>query len=96
MIYTFSQANYSSTQFSQYLKTAAKNDAILLWQDGVLLGLIQTQHFHLTQAPCYALLNDVEARGLTQQLTEKLPELKLITFAELVRLTEQHYPQLAL
>ena len=37
MLYTFSQAHYSETDIQRYLTDITENDAVVLWQDGVLL-----------------------------------------------------------
>ena len=38
MLYTFSQAHYSEIEFQRYLTEITENDAVVLWQDGVLLA----------------------------------------------------------
>ena len=37
MLYTFSQAHYSETDIQRYLTDITENDAVVLWQDVVLL-----------------------------------------------------------
>ena len=37
MLYTFSQAHYSEADLQRYLTSITENDAVVLWQDGVLL-----------------------------------------------------------
>ena len=39
MLYTFSQAHYSETDLQRYLTDITENDAVVLWQDGVLLAV---------------------------------------------------------
>ena len=39
MLYTFSQAHYSETDLQRYLTEITENDAVVLWQDGVLLAV---------------------------------------------------------
>lgn len=39
MLYTFSQAHYSETELQRYLTEITENDAVVLWQDGVLLAV---------------------------------------------------------
>ena len=43
MLYTFSQAHYSETELQRYLTETTENDAVVLWQDGVL-NLLDGQH----------------------------------------------------
>ena len=64
MLYTFSQAHYSETELQRYLTEITENDAVVLWQDGVLL----------------AVNNQVRS----------------ISLADLVDLTAQYSPQIAL
>ena len=39
MLYTFSQAHYAETELHRYLTEITENDAVVLWQDGVLLAV---------------------------------------------------------
>ena len=39
MLYTFSQAHYSEIELQRYLTEITENDAVVLWQDGVLLAV---------------------------------------------------------
>ena len=39
MLYTFSQTHYSETGLQRYLTEITENDAVVLWQDGVLLAV---------------------------------------------------------
>ena len=38
MLYTFSQAHYSETELQRYLTEITENDAVVLWQDGRVVG----------------------------------------------------------
>lgn len=89
MLYTFAQADYSEAQLAGYLQHLTPQDAVVLWQDGVLLALKYPQ---LCQN-CYLLDIDVQARQLTDRLPSKE---RLISLEELVKLTEQYAPQLCL
>lgn len=95
MLYTFSQPNYGLNELTQYMQNMQANDALLLWQDGVLLAVKYPELLQQSQATCYALLADVQARHL-QQPFSAMPNLQLISFEQLVDLTEQYFPQLAL
>lgn len=72
-------------------------DAVLLWQDGVLIGLKNDSQENaiLTQlkqrtSHIYVLYNDLVARGLIDFID---PNLQVIHFPELVALTQRFYPQ---
>ena len=61
MLYTFSQAHYSQTELEHYLLNATAQDAVVLWQDGVLLALKQADMLARCHASCFALENDILA-----------------------------------
>ncbi|PJG84469.1 DsrH/TusB family sulfur relay protein [Conservatibacter flavescens] len=88
MLYTFSRSDYSLDELERYLANAGINDAIVLWQNGVLLALKYPNLFE----GCFALQQDIEARGL-QAMNLKV---QLISLTDLVGLTERYFPQLAL
>ncbi|MGQ0287463.1 DsrH/TusB family sulfur relay protein [Pasteurellaceae bacterium 22721_9_1] len=91
MLYTFSQANYADAELNRYLQQITANDAVVLWQNAVLLPLKYPQLFQQLTANCYAVEVDLQARNLTMPAT-----IQPISLAELVKLTEQYHPQLAL
>ena len=39
MLYTFSQADYPQRELEGYFANITENDAVVLWQDGVLLAI---------------------------------------------------------
>ncbi|EFX92776.1 sulfur transfer complex subunit TusB [Actinobacillus ureae] len=88
MLYTLSKAQYDLNELTPILAQITENDALVLWQDGVLLAVKYPQLFtkisHL-----FILTNDIEARGLS-------PLFKSITLTEFVKITETFYPQVAL
>jgi sulfur relay protein TusB/DsrH len=94
MLHTLSHtSNYIDTQ--NLLNTIDEQDAILLWQNGVTIGVKNNPLIELLlnkSIPILALITDVEARGLKPIL---MPQIKLIDMAECVKLTAQYYPQLA-
>ena len=95
MLYTFSQAHYSQTELEQYLLNATAQDAVVLWQDGVLLALKQADVFVRCHASCFALENDILARNLTALLPNDA-KVRSISLADFVPLSEQYFPQIAL
>ncbi|WGE58829.1 sulfurtransferase complex subunit TusB [Actinobacillus equuli] len=88
MLYTFSKAQYELSELNQILTQITENDAVILWQDGVLLAVKYPQLFakisHL-----FVLANDLEAGGLNTKF-------KSISLSEFVNITETFHPQVAL
>lgn len=90
MLYTFSKAHYATQELQALLTQVSENDAIVLWQDGVLQAVKNPQFF--ANQRIFALDNDVQARGLNHYIPEYIQR---ISFDEFVSLTEQFYPQIA-
>ncbi|OOH90259.1 hypothetical protein BMT54_04995 [Pasteurellaceae bacterium 15-036681] len=85
MLYTFAKAQYDLEELKLNLAQIGEQDAILLWQDGVLLmqkypTLFQDKHIYLLES-------DVVARGLN------LPNT--ISLSEFASLTERYFPQVS-
>ena len=95
MLYTFSQADYDQQTLEIYLRNANATDAIVLWQDGVLLALKQADVLVRCHASCFALENDILARNLTALLPNDA-KVRSISLADFVALSEQYFPQIAL
>ncbi len=94
MLYTFSQAHYSETDLQRYLTDITENDAVVLWQDGVLLVVKYGEMFTQCKGQCFVLEQDVLARNLTALLSNN--QVRSISLADLVDLTAQYSPQIAL
>ena len=92
MLYTFSQAHDSETELQRYLTETTENDAVVLWQDGVLLD---GEMFTQCKGQCFVLEQDVLARNLTALLPEN-NKVRSISLTDLVDLTAQYSPQIAL
>ena len=95
MLYTFSQADYDQQTLEIYVRNANATDAIVLWQDGVLLAIKQADVLACCQAPCFVLENDLLARNLTALLPENA-KVRSISLADFVAISEQYSPQIAL
>ena len=95
MLYTFSQADYDQQTLEIYLRNANATDAIVLWQDGVLLAIKQADVLARCQAPCFVFENDLLARNLTALLPENA-KVRSISLADFVAISEQYSPQIAL
>ena len=94
MLYTFSQAHYSETDLQRYLTETTENDAVGLWQDGVLLAVKYGEMFTQCKGQCFMLEQDVLARNLTALLPNN--KVRSISLTDLVDLTVQYSPQIAL
>ena len=94
MLYTFSQAHYSETDLQRYLTDITENDAVVLWQDGVLLVVKYGEMFTQCKGQCFMFEQDVLARNLTALLSNN--KVRSISLADLVDLTAQYSPQIAL
>ena len=95
MLFTFSRADYPLTELEGYLAYATKQDAVVLWQDAVLLAIKYPALFSLCQANCYALDIDLQARDLAELLSEQT-KVRSISMPFLVQLTEAYFPQFEL
>ena len=94
MLYTFSRTHYSETELQRYLTEITENDAVVLWQDGVLLAVKYGEMFTQCKGQCFVLEQDVLARNLTALLSNN--QVRSISLADLVDLTAQYSPQIAL
>lgn len=88
MLYTLSKSQYDHQDLQAILRQIQANDCVLLWQDGVLQA-VKNPQFFANLPRVVALENDVKARGLNL-------DIPTISLDELVALTEQFYPQVAL
>ncbi|MBE2898793.1 hypothetical protein HPC37_08305 [Pasteurellaceae bacterium 20609_3] len=95
MLYTFSKSHYPEDELARILAHLRADDAVLLWQEGVMLAQTHRTLLISLNIPCYALAQDIKARNLSALFTT-LPAIEPIGLAELVRVSEQFYPQLAL
>ncbi|RKS84487.1 tRNA 2-thiouridine synthesizing protein B [Orbus hercynius] len=70
------------------------NDAVIFWQNGVILTMNNTPILQaiLTKTDhCYALDNDITARGLTSLIDSRV---KIVNMDKVVALTACYYPQM--
>lgn len=95
MLYCFSQYAYDYDEIKAMFSSMTENDAVVLWQDGVLLAIKYPDYFEACKAICFALEQDILARNLTALLPEKT-QVRLISLTDLVELTERYFPQMAL
>ncbi len=95
MLYTFSQADYPYCELESHLANVSAQDAVVLWQDGVLLAIKYPDLFSRCRAACYALDTDLSARGLNAFLSSGI-KVRSISMPFLVQLTERYTPQFEL
>ena len=88
MLYTLSKAQYDKQELSTLLAQLPPTDALLLWQDGVLQAIKNPQLF-ANRENVFALTQDLQARNLTVTV-------ETIYLEQVVRLTEEFYPQVSL
>ena len=88
MLYTLSKAQYDKRELSTLLAQLQPTDALLLWQDGVLQAIKNPQLF-ANRENVFALTQDLQARNLTVTV-------ETIYLEQVVRLTEEFYPQVSL
>ncbi|MDV5140745.1 MULTISPECIES: sulfurtransferase complex subunit TusB [Yersiniaceae] len=92
MLFTLSQSPFQ-TDLPALLRLTGQGDDLLLMQDGVLAGLKGSAALDwLLAAPIslYALKEDVEARGLTAQISDKITLIGYTTFVTLTVKHAQH------
>lgn len=95
MLYTFSQADYPTDELESIFAQITAHDAVVLWQNGVLLAIKHPHLFTQCPAPCVALKQDISARNLTA-LLPKNNKVRLISMMDLVELTERYAPQMGI
>lgn len=88
MLYTLSKAQYDKQELTTLLAQLQPTDALLLWQDGVLQAVKNPQLF-ANRENVFALTQDLQARNLTVTV-------ETIYLEQVVRLTEEFYPQVSL
>lgn len=88
MLYTLSKAQYDKQELTTLLAQLQLTDALLLWQDGVLQAIKNPQLF-ANRENVFALTQDLQARNLTVTV-------ETIYLEQVVRLTEEFYPQVSL
>ena len=68
---------------------------VVLWQDGVLLAVKYGEMFTQCKGQCFMLEQDVLARNFNRTFARK-HQVRSISLADLVDLTAQYSPQIAL
>jgi len=92
-LHTINKSSYAHNALSSCLKVCAKNDGILLLEDGVFgtltsaPGAEELQTLIKQGIKVFALINDIKARGLEEKLA---PNIKPIDYSIFVQLTLDH------
>lgn len=73
------------------LQSVQESDVILLIQDGVIAGVNNALPENITMN-CYALAEDILARGLQDKINPKITQ---INYDQFVELTIKHHPILS-
>ncbi|AWX14943.1 hypothetical protein CEP48_01600 [Mergibacter septicus] len=99
MLYTFAHAHYDQHFLNAILSNITENDALILWQDGVLLALKTPKLFSHLPIRCSILDVDFTARNL-HLLFNRLPLkyqtlFEKISLEQLVEKTEKYSPHFA-
>lgn len=94
MLYTLSHSPWQ-VDIHALLRLVRPGDDLLLMQDGVVAAVKDNGHLATllaSPARVVALQNDVEARGLTAQISSSIDT---ISYTEFVKLTVKHASQMA-
>ncbi|UDG79370.1 Protein TusB [Candidatus Ecksteinia adelgidicola] len=95
MLYTLSHSPYEC-DFPALLRIISTDDTLLLLQNGVLAGLINSSALKLllnsSVKYIYGLKNDLEARGLINYFSEKII---IVGYDHFVKFTEKYHNQIA-
>ncbi|EOW6703849.1 sulfurtransferase complex subunit TusB [Cronobacter malonaticus] len=94
MLYTLSHSPWQ-VDIHALLRLVRPGDDILLMQDGVVAAVKDNGYLATllaSPARVVALQNDVEARGLTAQISSSIDT---ISYTEFVKLTVKHASQMA-
>ncbi len=91
MLFTINKSPFLFGNLESCLRTAPADAPILLYEDGVYAAAAGTRvealtRQALTQHPVYALVADVQARGLARLVAG----VQVIDYAGFVELVEQH------
>lgn len=95
MLYTFAHNTYDIDTLQRYWQSCNASDAALFWQEGIIALLKYAKDLPLTKMPIFILEQDLSARNLSLDHF-KPHSVVMINLPELVKLTENHTPQLAL
>ncbi|MBI6550156.1 sulfurtransferase complex subunit TusB [Xenorhabdus lircayensis] len=94
MLYTVGRSPYHD-DFNAMLGLVSDADDVLLIQNGVLLGISDNHHLAellQTGAGIYALQEDLDARGLVEQISDRV---MVIDYSGFVSLTVKHQQNFA-
>ncbi|NHB94017.1 sulfurtransferase complex subunit TusB [Photorhabdus cinerea] len=94
MLYTIGRSPYQC-DFNAIFNLLAGGDDVLFIQDGVLAGIEGNRYLPTLISrgvTLYALKEDIEARGLVGQVSDKV---QVINYTDFVNLTVKHHQQFA-
>lgn len=93
-MHTVNRSPFQHSTLADCLKVIASNDVILLLEDGVYGALSSSPQWQslsplVNSERCYALDDDLKARGIAEQISD---EINIISMSEFVELSTQHNP----
>ncbi|WWO95441.1 MAG: sulfurtransferase complex subunit TusB [Candidatus Dasytiphilus stammeri] len=93
MLHILSHPLYQINQ-DNFLSCLIDNDEVLMLQDGIIMGFktnIILKELSILAINTYALINDVQARGVFNLISS---HIKLINYDEFVKLSTIHIQQI--
>ncbi len=94
MLYTLSCSQSNMTDLEKILSNLTNQDALVLWQDGILQAVRYPQVFTKIDN-LFVLEQDLLARGLNiDQLS--ISHICPINLSQLIDVTDKYYPQITL
>lgn len=94
MLYTLSSSQSNITDIENILSKITEQDAVILWQDGVLQAVRYPQLFAGIEN-VFILKQDLLARGLHPKQFD-FTFAKIITLSQLIEVTDKYSPQITL
>ncbi|MEW9809545.1 MAG: sulfurtransferase complex subunit TusB [Candidatus Symbiodolus clandestinus] len=95
MLHTLSCSPFGCSRWEHLLASIVPSDGVLLFQNGVVAGLqnsLPAKQLLGTGVTVYAVIADISARGLTQNMDQRI---RRIDYSEFVALTVVYTPQWA-
>lgn len=88
ILHTVNKSVFNCNTLNECLLTTARNDGVILLEDGVY-GALKTAHpTEIHEVSWYVLKEDLLARGLSEELCRE--GITIVDYAGFVELTEQY------
>jgi tRNA 2-thiouridine synthesizing protein B len=99
MLHTINKSPFANNMILRCLRIATEGDVIIFIEDGVYTALNHhpyssdlQQTIEIKHHKIYALLPDLQARGISENTA---PRIQLINYGDFVDLAARHYPMQA-